>query len=216
MRVVADGTAAGSPAIPGHEHAPARRVLVALGVTILAAGIELAGSWAGHSLFLIADAVHLLAHMGIFGVLLVPRTWWHERWEDVGALAVLVLVAAIAVGVTLVSVRAIIAGPAGPPDPALMLLSLFGLAANGIAAWLLTAPARRWWSFRAALAHELSDGALTLAGLVGAGAIALFAWTWIDPTLSLAIGLWLLWWALRLLVRRMRRGPRIWAEEHVA
>jgi cobalt-zinc-cadmium efflux system protein len=199
--------------VPMHRHAPAARVLVALLVTVLAAGIELVGSWRGRSLFLLADALHLLAHLGIFGVLLLPTGLWHERWEDASAIAVLTLVAAIAVGMTAVSLQALIVDGGAPPQPAVMLLSLFGLTANGVAAWMLTPPARRWWSFRAALAHELSDGAFTLVGLVGAGAIAVFGWRWVDPMLSLGIGAWLAGWAFRLLARRARCGRRIWAEE---
>ena len=197
-----------------HEHAPARRVLGAVGITVAAAAVELAGSWSGRSLFLVADAVHLLSHVGIFAVLLAPRRWWHERWEDRTALAVLSLVAAIAIGITATSLYGLARGVDRPPDPALMLLSVFGLAANVTVAWLLTAPARRWWSFRAALAHELSDGALTVAGLFGAGAIAWFGWRWVDPILSLTIGMWLAWWASRLLVRRLRHGAGTWAHDH--
>ncbi len=202
-------------ATPWRPHAPATRVLAALAVTLGAAGIELTGAWNGRSLFLVADAVHLLAHVAIFGVLLVPRRWWHARGEDVSAVGVLVLVAAIAAAVVLTSVHALVVGNEGGPEPLVMLLSVFGLVANAVAAWLFTAPARRWWSFRAALAHELSDGALTLAGLAGAGAIAVFGWTWIDPALSLGIGFWLGWWALHLLVRRSRRGRQVWAEEPI-
>ena len=166
-------------------------------------------------MFLVADAIHLLAHVGIFVVLLMPLGWWHEASEDVSAIAVLVLVEAIAAGVMFASIHALVASPHEVAEPALMLLALVGLVANGVAAWLLRAPAQRWWSFRAAMAHELSDGALTLAGLAGAGAIAVFGWTWVDPGLSLGIGLWLAWWASRLLVRRARRGRRFWAEEPI-
>lgn len=201
------------PPAASHRHVPARRVLGALAITVVAAGVELNGSWNGGSLFLAADAVHLLAHVGIFGVLLMPSRWWHDRWEDVTAVAVLGIVTAIAAGVTLVSIDALRAHVAEPPAPALMLLSLFGLAANLASAFLLATGAREWWSFRVALAHELSDAALTIVGLVGAGAIALFRWSWVDPLLSLAIGLWLGFWALRLLVRRVRDGRRVWAEE---
>jgi cobalt-zinc-cadmium efflux system protein len=196
-----------------HAHVPTGRVLGALGVTVLAAAIELVGSRAGRSLFLTADAVHLLAHVGIYAVLLLPPSWWHDRWEDASAVAVLVVVAAIAIGIVTTSADAILRPREAPPDPAIMLLSLAGLVANGVAAWLLTAPARTWWSFRAALAHELSDGGLTVAGLVGAGTIALFGWRWIDPALSLAIGTWLAWWTVRLLVGRVRLGRRAWLDE---
>jgi cobalt-zinc-cadmium efflux system protein len=183
-------------------------------VTVAAATVELGGARLGHSLFLTADAVHLLAHVGIFAILLVPPAL-HPRGEDVATIAVLVLVAAIALAIAVDGARTLAAGAAEPPAPGMMLLSLLGLAANVVTAWLLTAPARRWWAFRAAIAHELSDGALTVAGLVGAAAIATLGWTWIDPALSLAVGCWLGWWALRLLGRRLRHGADVWAHDVV-
>ena len=44
-------------------------------VTVLAAATELVGSARGNSLFLAADACHLLAHVGIFGVLAPAQVW---------------------------------------------------------------------------------------------------------------------------------------------
>ncbi|HME72721.1 MAG TPA: cation transporter [Myxococcota bacterium] len=82
-----------------------------------------------------------------------------------------------------------------------MLLAVLGLAANLTTAFLFAAPSKTHWSFRAALAHELSDGALTVFGFVGALVIHLFGWRWVDPILSLLIGLWLWFWAGRLLAR---------------
>ena len=83
---------------PTHAHISPRRVLIALTVTVLAAAVELVGSARGNTLFLAADACHLLAHVGIFGVLLIPTGQWHDRGEDVAATAVLTMVALIAVG----------------------------------------------------------------------------------------------------------------------
>jgi len=196
-----------------HEHVEPRLVLTALAVTVAAAAIELGGAAGGRTLFLVADACHLLAHVGIFAVLLVPAGHRHERSEDVASSVILAIVAAIAVGITVASIRDLAHRPAEPADPSFMLLTLVGLAANLVTAWLFADPARTRWSFRAALAHELADGSLTIAGLVGAGAIALFGWTWVDPALSLAIAVWLGAWAGHLLVRRARLGRAAWAIE---
>lgn len=211
-----------------HSHIPPRTVLTALVITLAAAGVELAGAWQGGSLFLAADAVHLVAHLGIFGVLLIPISRRHalgrfgpaahERVEDRATIAVLTLVLLIALGITGASLRHLASAPDEPPDPGLMLLALLGLAANMATAYLFKDPAETHWSFRAALAHELSDGALTIAGLAGALAIKLFAWHWVDPGLSLAIGAWLGVWSVRLLHRRVRSGPRAWTieDDHAA
>jgi cobalt-zinc-cadmium efflux system protein len=193
----------------------AGRLTLALAVTVGAAAVELVGSWHGASLFLVADGIHLVAHVAIFAVLFAARGWSGARREDAAAVAVVVLVLVIALGITAVSGRALVADRPHP-DPATMLLSLVGLAANVTAAAVLAAPARRWLSFRAALTHELSDASLTIAGLLGAAAIAMFGWRWVDPVLSLAVGVWLTAWSAGLLVRRARGGRDAWPAPPVA
>jgi cobalt-zinc-cadmium efflux system protein len=190
-------------------------VLVALTVTVSAAAVELVGSARGHTLFLAADAHHLLAHVGIFCVLLVPTSGrWHDRGEDVAATVVLSVVGLIALGIAAVSVGALIRDRNHPVEPSFMLLSLVGLAANLTSALVLADPAKTRWSFRAALAHELADGGFTVAGLLGALAIRLCGWAWLDPGLSLVIGAWLAAWSGWLLVRRVWLGPTVWTLEN--
>ena len=182
---------------------------LAAGITVLAGGVELFSSQASGSLFLLADAVHLLAHLGIFLVLLIPPGRLHGASEDLGAVGVLLIVVAIAAWVVWLSVDHLLHPPEELPNPVAMLVALAGLAANTCSALLFRKPAEAHFSFRAALAHELSDGAMTVGGLVGAGCIALFGWHWVDPTLSLVIGGWLGLWAVRLLVRRRLHGPEV-------
>jgi cobalt-zinc-cadmium efflux system protein len=203
-----------APSEHHHHHVPPRTVLTALAITLAAAGLELAGSWYGDSLFLFADAVHLVAHLGIFAVLLIPAARWHERGEELVTLAVLGIVALVALGIIVSSTRNLFAPSGELPDPASMLLAIVGLAANLTSAYLFAEPSKRHWSFRAALAHQLSDGALTIVGLFGALVIQLFGWRWVDPSISLVIGLWLWLWAGRLVVRRMRLGREAWTIDH--
>jgi len=198
---------------PVHPHVRPHTVLLALAVTLFAALIELFGSARSGSLFLAADASHLLAHIGIFFVLLIPtERRWHDRGEDFATIAVLLLVLSIATGIAWGSLNKLSDMPAEPPAPSFMLLALFGLGANLTTAYLFKSPAETQWSFRAALAHELSDGALTVVGLFGALAIKLFGFHWVDPGLSMAIALWLGIWSLRLLLRRVQIGRLAWVD----
>src|SRR5689334_10992162 len=128
------------PRPTAHVHVPAGRVMAALALTLLAAAAELVGSRSGRSLFLAADAAHLVAHTGIFAVLLIPPAWWHDRGEDVATIAVLLLVLAIAVAIARTSVHDLVIRPREPPAPAVMLLSLLGLTANLTTAYLFTDP----------------------------------------------------------------------------
>jgi cobalt-zinc-cadmium efflux system protein len=194
-----------------HAHVAARRVLAALAVTVAAAAVELTASRSGHSLFLVADALHLMAHVGIFAVLLLPIGPRHERREDTSTILVLVLVLVIAGGIAWESLRRLAEPSPAEVQPAWMAVSIVGLGANLLAAWLFRDPARHRFSFRAALAHELADASLTIAGLAGAVAIHFLGVRWIDPALSLAIVAWLAGWALWLLARRARGGPGAWA-----
>ncbi len=200
-----------APAI--HLHVPVRTVFTALFVTLFAAGIELAGARKSGSLFLAADALHLVAHLGIFLVLLIPAATWHERGEDFVTNAVLMLVLLIALGIAWASVKELTVALHEPPRSSFMLLSLLGLGANLTTASLFRSPAKERWSFRAALAHELSDAALTVAGLLGALAIRLYGFRWVDPGLSFLIGLWLSFWSLRLLARRAFIGRVAWTRK---
>jgi len=184
--------------------------VLAFSVTFLAAAIELGASHSSGSLFLTADAVHLLAHGVIFGVLFVRPG---GAREDVATMVVLAVVLVIGAGILWDSLDGLLhRGPL--PDPLLMLVSLAGLAANLTSAFLFRRPSGDRPPFRVALVHELADGALTVVALGGAGCIALFGWHWVDPGLSLSIGVWLELWTLRLLLRRFRQGPDSWAHEH--
>ena len=191
---------------------PASRVALAAGITVLAGAVELVSSHASGSLFLLADAVHLLAHLGIFLVLLIPPGRLHGASEDLGAVAVLLMVVGIAGWVVWISLDHLLRPPEELPNAAAMLIALLGLGANTCSALLFRKPAENHFSFRAALAHELSDGGMTLAGLLGAGCISIFGWPWVDPSLSLVIGGWLGVWAVRLLLRRALRGPDVFFE----
>lgn len=196
-----------------HTHVSARTVGIAALLTLSAAAVELFGSWRSGSLFLSADAVHLIAHLGIFGILLMPATRSHERREDLAAVGVLAIVALIALGILAEAVNRVDSATIEPPPPAFLLLSLLGLGANLATAYLFHDPARTRWSFRAALAHELADASMTVIALLGAAAIAIFAWRWVDPVLTMLVGVWLIVWSGRLLMRRLRRGPRVWTLE---
>jgi len=146
------------------------RVLAAAGITLLVALIELLGSRFAGSLFLVSDAIHLLAHLAIFTVLLIPRRRGGDR-EDLLTCGILVLILFIGAALGRESMEGLLrARPA--PAPALLLLSLAGLAANLLTSFLFRDPARVRWSFRAALAHELSDAALTVIALEGAGSLS--------------------------------------------
>jgi Co/Zn/Cd efflux system component len=125
---------------PEHHHIEARLVIIAIAVTLFAAAGEVAGARSGGSLFLTADAIHLLAHIGIFAVLLIPRGRWQGAGEDVATAGILALVVLIASGISAFAIRELLIAAPRTRDPAFLLLSLLGLGANIATAWLFHVP----------------------------------------------------------------------------
>ena len=156
-------------------------------ITVLAGGVELFSSHASGSLFLLADAVHLLAHLGIFLVLLIPPGRLHGASEDLGAVAVLLIIMAIAGWLLWLSVDRLLRPPEGcrprrDADRPRRADSehLLGAALPQSRPRPTSPSARRSRT-------SCSDGAMTLGGLAGAGCIAVFRWRRVDPTLGLVI-----------------------------
>src|SRR5579862_5840869 len=103
-----------------HLHAGPGRVFIAATVTVLSAAVEISVARHAGSFFLVADAVHLLAHLAIFGVLLLPRRGRHAVREDLLNCAVLIIVLVIACVIGANSLRAL-RGSDVEPRPAVFL-----------------------------------------------------------------------------------------------
>jgi cobalt-zinc-cadmium efflux system protein len=78
------------------------------------------------------------------------------------------------------------------PEPSagatVMAVAGAGVVVNGLTAWMFAAGRKGDVNIRAAFAHMASD-ALVAAGVVAAGAAIYFThWMWLDPAVSLAIG----------------------------
>jgi cobalt-zinc-cadmium efflux system protein len=79
-----------------------------------------------------------------------------------------------------------------------MIVAALGMVINGLSAWLLMS-GQHDLNIRGAFLHLVGDAAVS-AGVVVAGAIILLTgWSWIDPLVSLAISLVIVWAAWGLL-----------------
>lgn len=79
----------------------------------------------------------------------------------------------------------------------MMAVATIGVVMNATIAWLLTRSGRDV-NIRSAVVHMVGDTLSTAAVIVGGAAILFTGQTWIDPVLSIAIGLLILWssWAI--------------------
>ena len=209
-----------SGAAHAHEHhhaahGPAeagsvRRLGVSLAVASVIMIAEGLGGWLSGSLALISDAGHMLTDVAALGLALLAvvfgarpadtkRTFGFRRLE--------VLAAQVNVA-TLLLLTCWIAWEAverlRTPHPPIGLAVMAAVASVGVvgnSVILVRLRGDHNLNTRSAFLHVLGDAIASLAVLGGAGAMWLRPdLTWIDPVLSLAIALLILWGALRLVL----------------
>ncbi len=186
----------------GHRHRPphdagrAFAIGVALNLAFLA--LEATAGLFAHSLALLADAGHnlgdvlgLLLAWGAGRLALLPpsprRTYGLRRTTILAALAnaILLLVAIGAIG--LEAVRRL-AHPGPVASGPMIAVAAAGVVVNGATALLFREGRRRDLNVRGAFLHMVADAAVSL-GVVIAGLVIRFGgWSWLDPAMSLAIG----------------------------
>lgn len=192
-----------------HHHAGAGpRLTWALLLTLGFAAVEaLAGWWSG-SLALLGDAGHMVtdsASLGLaaFAARLAQRppsqrhTYGYGRVETLAALANVLFMVLVVVGISVAAVRRFL-DPAAINGEAVTLVAALGLCINIGVAWLLM-HGEQTMNTRGALLHVLGDLLGSVAALVAGAVVMSTGWTTIDPLLSLLICALMLGSSLRLL-----------------
>lgn len=193
-----------------HRHRPQRKPAFAsaLGLTLVYAGVELAGGlWSG-SLALVSDAGHMFSD-ALALALAAGAAWLARRpagerhsygWaraEVIGAMLNGLLMLPIIVVLVVEAVRRLI-----EPTPVIatgvILIAFFGLVINALVAFMLGRSAHNL-NARAALIHVIGDLISSLAALIAGAVIYATGWVLIDPILSLVIAGLILMTTLRLL-----------------
>jgi cobalt-zinc-cadmium efflux system protein len=214
-----------------HAHGVARaaarhkgRLLAALLVLGGATVVEVVAAFATRSLALLSDAGHMLTDVGGLGMALAAihvadragadrrRTFGLYRLEILAALANAALLFAVAIYVVVEAARRwgdppeVLAGP-------MLVVAVVGLAANLVAFGLLREGSRESLNLQGAYLEVLSDLVGSVGVIVAAAVIAGTSWTWVDPAVGVAIGLFILprTWrlagqALRILVQAAPPG----------
>ncbi len=196
----------------GHAHG-ARNLRLAFVLNLVFTAVEFAGGvWTG-SVAVLSDAFHDLGDALVLGAAWylsrvaargrdASYSYGYARFGMLGGwLTALVLVAGSLTMIALTVPRLL--DPVMPRTQGMMLLALFGLLMNGLAAWRLHGGASL--NERGAYLHLLEDVLGWAAVLVGAVIIHFTGWSVIDPLLAIAIALFVLYNA----VGTLRRGTRI-------
>jgi cobalt-zinc-cadmium efflux system protein len=193
----------------GHDHAhdhvhgrlaDRRRLAAALVVTTVILVAEAVGGWLAHSLALLSDAGHMFSDVVAQALSLAAlviaarpadarRTYGWHRVEILAALGNGLALVVLAVFIVWEGWRRLHA-PVVVDTRLMMPIAAVGLVANIGGVWLLHGA--HSLNVRGAYLHVLGDTLSSVAVLAG-GAIMFFAhgMYWLDPALSIAIGLFI-------------------------
>jgi cobalt-zinc-cadmium efflux system protein len=189
---------------PSHNAAFAIGVILNLGFVV----VEVLYGLAAHSLALISDAGHNLSD--VFCLLLAwgamhltrsaptkRRTYGWRRSSILAALINAVILLVVVGGITVEAIRRL----GNPPEVAggtVMAVAAVGIVINTISALLFLSGRKRDLNLKGAFLHMAGDAAVSLGVVIAAFAIRITGWHWLDPAVSLAIGVVIVWgtWGL--------------------
>jgi|SRR5690348_2642897 len=173
-----------------------RPLRLALVLTLVVLGVELAGGLISHSLALLSDAGHVLTDVFALGVAWfameqakrpadVKRSYGYQRVSILAALVNSVVLIVIVLAIAFEAVQRLMS-PQPVEGGVVIAAALIGLAVNGFVAFGLRGHLQNL-NIRAALLHVTGDIGAS-AGVVVAGVVILLTgWLFVDPLLSLAI-----------------------------
>lgn len=170
---------------------------------------QIIGGILAGSLALISDAMHnfsdvvaLILSGFAYRVsqrpLTVQYTFGYRRAEILAA----VVNAIVLVGVSIVLIKEAITRffvPEIPSGTIMIILGFFGFLANAGGVILLHPNIQHNLNFRSAYLHLISDAISSVVVIIGGICIRLWSLSWIDPVLTIAIAIYVLWESIDIL-----------------
>lgn len=186
-----------------HAHHHERLSWAAFAVIVTFMLVEIAGGIYARSLALIADAGHMASDalallLAAFAFRLArrprdeARSYGYARAEVLAAFVNGLGLVALVVWIVIEAIARILTPPEVKAGP-MLAVAAAGLVANVVALVLLHRGDHGNLNIRAAIWHVIGDILGSVAAIAAALVILLTGWTPIDPILSLAIALLLLW-----------------------
>lgn len=183
-----------------------KRLAVAFGLILTFFVVEAVGGILTNSLALLSDAGHMLTDvvglgMALAAIQLASRfaeregsgqhTFGLYRLEILAAFVNALLLFGVAVYVLVEAARRLFDEPEVLGVPMLIVASL-GLVVNVVAFFLLREGAKESLNVEGAYLEVLADTVGSVGVIVAAVLLEAFGWSWIDPVVGAAIGLWIL------------------------
>ncbi|MCK5750804.1 MAG: cation transporter [Oricola sp.] len=185
-----------------HDHHPPSekatgRLLMAFGVIVVFMVVEAVGGLISGSLALLADATHMLTDALALGLaasaqFLARRPadarlhFGYRRAQVLAAFVNGVLLAILLFWIVFEAVRRFMT-PVEIDTQLMLWVAVAGLAANGVAFFILHRPEERDLNMRGAMLHVVSDLLGSVAAIIAALVIAATGWFAVDPLLSILV-----------------------------
>jgi len=180
-----------------------RRLVLSLVITLVFVIVEILAGVFAHSLALLTDAAH-----NITDVLALAFTWWAlwvankpggpgktYGYHRAGILVALVnstSLAVIVVGIFYEAIKRFITPPVVQAD-VLIGVGAAAVVVNLVTALLVRRGAESDLNLKSAFLHLVGDVLSTLGAVIAGIIIRFTGWNWLDPLVSLFIGLLILW-----------------------
>ena len=191
----------------GHSHdhtagANAKMLGWALALTSTYLVAEVIGGFVFNSLALLSDAAHMLTDVAALVIALLAikmgkkapdekRTFGYRRFEILAAAFNAVLLFFIAIYVFVEAIKRF-NEPQEIQSWGMLIVAAIGLGVNLISMRLLTAGKEASFNVKGAYLEVWADMIGSVGVILGALAINFTGWTWVDPVVAVAIGLWVL------------------------
>lgn len=188
-----------------HDHtagANAKMLGWALALTSTYLIAEVIGGFVFNSLALLSDAAHMLTDVAALVIALLAikmgkkapdekRTFGYRRFEILAAAFNAVLLFFIAIYVFVEAIKRF-NEPQEIQSLGMLIVAAIGLVVNLVSMRLLTSGNEASFNVKGAYLEVWADMIGSVGVILGALAIKFTGWTWVDPVVAVAIGLWVL------------------------
>lgn len=197
----------------GHSHAlppnPGKALAIGIALNLAFVALEWGfGLWS-HSLALMADATHNLGDvLGLVLAWIAARlsqrapserfTYGLGASSILAALANALLLVLVTGGLLWEAVQRL-QDPRPVQGSVVIGVAVAGVVVNGLTAWLLHHGHEHDLNIRGAYLHMIGDAAVSVAVAVSGAAIVRTGWLWLDPAMTIAVGIVIVWSSLGLL-----------------
>lgn len=197
-----------------HKDLKGKNLVISILLNILITVAQVIGGLISGSLSLLSDALHNFSDVLSLIVSYVAtllskkkastnKTFGYKRAEIIAAFVNAATLIIVAIILIIEAIERYMA-PKEIESNLVIWLSLLGILANGFSVLLLKKDAERNMNMKSAYLHLFTDMMASVAVLVGGLLMKYYQWYWVDPTLTLAIAIYLIYMGLNLLKESTR------------